>query len=159
MHADKTQGLLVFELNASQVNKFVRRIAVVVMQTRLRSRFDLQELGHIVLDGFEQRRQVELEPQPARVLHCSGNKGTPPLLAPDQAFVVQQIDRLAHRDPGDPKLLLQFRDRGDLVPGLPVPGLDPAAQRRCDLQIERDVAASIAPLHQPFHKVVVPSCE
>ena len=146
VHADKTEGLLVFELNASQVNIFVRRIAVVVMQMRLRSCFDFQELGHIVLDGFEQRRQVELEPQPARVIHCSGHKGTPPLLAPDQAFVVQQIDCLAYRDLGDSELTLQFLDRGDLAPGLPVPGLDPAAQRRCDLKIERDVAASMAPL-------------
>ena len=152
MHADQAVRFLVAVLDALQMHIFIGRVAIAGVQPWRRARVGVEKFRNVVLDGFQKRRQVELEPQPALFLDLLGHEGALALLAADQAFAVQHVDGLADGDAGDSELALQLLDGRDLVPRFPVAGLDAPAQRRCDLKIERNVAAPIGSLYQRFHK-------
>ncbi len=86
---------------------------------------------------------MSLQLQPAVVLDAAVHKCASALTALQNPIGLQGIDGLAQCDAGDLEIRFQLLERRDLIANLPLSRLDPPAERRGDLKIERHPAALI----------------
>ena len=144
MQADHRVWLVLTELQAAQEQVVGRRAAVFLAQPRLCRRVPHRDHArHVVPDCRDQGRPGRLELEPPLVANPLGHEGATALLAMNEAFLLQQVDRLANGHPRHLELLLQLLERRDLLARLPLSVLDAPAQCVRQLHVERDAAALV----------------
>jgi hypothetical protein len=101
---------------------------------------DLEQARLLALQMLDQGGPVGFQVQPAAVARVVADEGPLALLAPEEAFLLQEPDRLAHRHEGDAKLLGQGIQRGKPFARLPPPLPDAPPDQGGDLEIKRALA-------------------
>src|SRR5271166_6240881 len=132
-------GLPVLELDTAHKNIFRRKFALVLLKDRFcRGGIDFDALEHVASDWRDQSVPSCGEFEPMAGHWLLRHECPAALLRAQEAFLAQDVNRLANGDARDRKLTFKFDQRRNLLTGKPLLRLDPAAHDRGDLDVQRN---------------------